>query len=125
MRFKLCVLTTCALTKGLIYFKYRMLNINFTAKGKEWQCYCIYSVAQNIVLDLRQEKEYCRCIVLKFRPEKRKHKYKFGDDQQESIIYIAKRIPIEGYQVVRLNVDIPRIEKNTDLIFCKMFSCCI
>lgn len=81
-------------------------NVSFITKHKEWQCACIETGAQTTFIGLPQAREYCRYMGFRFRQTKGKQRYRFGNDQQEPIEYIAMQIPIKGYKVVRLNEDI-------------------
>ncbi len=85
-------------------------SINFTDKEvtTKWHGGCVDTGAQTTVIGLRQAKAYCRFMGIKFKPMKSNHRYKFGEDKQDSIGSIYIRIPLISNKMIQIKVDVVR-----------------
>lgn len=72
----------------------------------KWHGACLDTGAQTTVIGLRQAKAYCKYMKIEFNPKKSSNKYRFGDDQQQSIGTITIRIPIMDNLVISKKVDV-------------------
>ena len=72
----------------------------------KWQGEIFDTGAQYTVIGISKAQAYCLHMGVKFKTSKNKKKYKFCNDRQKSLGAMNIRIPIPGYKVINLKVDV-------------------
>lgn len=83
---------------------------NHKVTSKNWNGACLDTGAQTTVIGLNQAKAYCRYMRVKLKTKENSNKYKFGEDQQNSLGSMRIRIPIPDHKMITERVDIVKAD---------------